>query len=450
MIKSRKAFIENIFILFLLGLIYITQYGMSGQLVKFSYSYVALILFVAGFVGYLIYKHKHGENIINRNLITIEVILLLFYIGTICFLPKDNYNQYITHNYEFVVSDTIPNKIISLEYFLLLLCFIYISWVFLRNNEYFNFDLKVFYYAILTYLAFLIAYSLIKEQDIYQQYLTASNVFGKPIVSITGNGNEFAQLLLIGIIAATLDDVKKPHFYNTIISLVIFVFVCFTQSLTSFILSVILIISQFVLSIVWYSKSHDKYKVLNLVLYPLLLSLIVATIVIVLSTNAIPFISSISNTWIYEILNKDYLSLTKRIFIFEDCFNLLLSSSRTFIFGFGHRTTYFLNAQYGDTFSSHNAFIQTWMDGGVVVLIAYLAVYVIIFIEIAKLYKAKKWHSATLFLISIICIFLYSLMESAYKFSLNNAYIFFLLLVIAPLLKEFRIGHDLLSRLIKK
>ena len=282
--------------------------------------------------------------------------------------------------------------------------------------------LRFVFFAVIAVTYFFVIYSVITEYSKYEIIANAEDpttVSGYHVQSLFLNSNMFAGFLLMGICASVgLNFFKKNVLsYVSIIGFTIIqVFAC---SLTNIIISLVVVFLYFLMEIIISFKRKQKSSY-----FKLFVMLVVTVAVILLfamcQTFEVKGVSPLFRFVYKEMHDSNYQTFSSRIQIW----NLTLYASNrnlnTLFLGYGFRNSeYITGGLLGvDDYriSSHNGYLQTLLNFGIVGIFALALFFGYYFYCLVRLLK-KDTRFALLFMVIGLAYFALAVTESIVAFA---------------------------------
>ena len=304
----------------------------------------------------------------------------------------------------------------------------------------------VLYALIIIALLFNVYSYIVNFEDIKHNVLITigkeSGAFSENITSLTTHKNIYGTFLIFGFLACLQLFFKKPRIYLLLLMIYFTLTSYIINSITSLLVMAFGLVALLILYPFFNMKKHKGYSVSCVVLM-ILFVLSAATITILYffvfkGKEVGDKIESIVN----ELVNNS--SLLTRI----DHWKIALSMVKDpilFPLGYGkipfreiYKSYDTLVYPQDPVWTSHNGFIEQFMYsgaiGGGVTLIAYLAMAIMIL----KMFKnSYKKNFAASYLISGLGLIFYSMFEPRALFLLEGSNIFFMMIILWPLLYNY-------------
>jgi len=436
--------IEHILLFSLFCLSFLIGRAISNHGDNFGYAICLFLLFILFGLVYIVIAKQNGLVLFNRKMAIVLCFLVLFYLVTILIPVDFDFSLISYRGYVMVMKSDASNNITSIVFFLIVVITIYLCSISFVNLDKYKNDIKIFSICFFLFALGLISISLIKERSIYLAYFMGGTAVKEPVVSITSNRNIFAGYLLTALIISTLYCKEKSHWYTTLLNLIFFTFILFSQSVTCILLGAVILVYNFIMLLVRCFQ-HRKQRAIICAQFWILISLVLCSIsllILAIFVDSIPFISKLMGSLIFALKNRDLTTLTERIVIFSKSFEALTASPVKFIFGFGFNKAYFVDFISGDVEGCHNAYLQMWFDGGLALLCLYIFIIGGVIVSIVKLFKHRKISFAIRYIILILIILSHSIVEAYFKFGLSIFSLVFIILIIPELISEIKVSNN--------
>ena len=281
---------------------------------------------------------------------------------------------------------------------------------------------RLIFFAVIAVTYFFVIYSIVTEYSKYEIIANAddpSTVSGYHVQSLFLNSNMFAGFLLMGICASIgLNFYKKnPLSYISIIGFAIIqVFAC---SLTNIIISLSVVFLYFLMEIIVSFRKKSKWSFLKLFLM-LSISITVVLLFVMCQTFDVKGLSPLFRFVYREMRDSDYNSFTGRSIIWNYTLYASNRSLTTLFLGYGFRNSeYITGGLMGvDDFriSSHNGYLQTLLNFGIVGILILALFFGYYFYCLVRLFR-RDTRFALLFMVIGVAYFALAVTESIIAFA---------------------------------
>lgn len=269
-----------------------------------------------------------------------------------------------------------------------------------------------------------------------------STYTGPGLQFIIYNENVWAHLILVGLLSCIVLNVKKFRVFYYILMFYFYTIIIFTSCATAVFVGFFAIVFYTLFEILTNIKGgHLLRQMILLAAYLLGLGALAGAFALMIHYD----VKAIVNFWSFitgQILNKDYVTLTSRTWIWESLIKLVTSEPRDFIFGLGYKTsnaifTQFFIFTYNNGFaprSAHNGFLELLLRHGLVGLSLY-AIMLILFIKgIIKLLIKKQFRIAFFYGLCVAGLLAHGMAESTMFFTPNVGGTYMTLVFFIPVL----------------
>lgn len=389
-----------------------------------SYFFLTFAIAIVSFASVITIESVHNKAGLNlKILIPVSIFFVSILVGVLTL-------DLVTFQTELPVPDLVIDGWNKTRHVLTLLCYalcVYCLFTYFnKNNPSLN-RLKYLLIAVVVFVLAITVYSVIAEYSVYefiatQPILDPQKFSG--IKSIFMNSNMYSGMILMGVSAAIVLNYfkKNPLSYIAIIGLTIIQI--FVNSVAGVIITLVLVTVYFAFEIVNDFLKKKKRAFLFLGLY---LSVLVTLVILfcLCQSFEVPVLSNFVR-FLYGALSKsDYKSFTQRTITWGATTNYLVQNPTRLIFGVGiNNSNRIVGGLVYDThhsviknysLSTHNGFIQLFLDFGLIGLLAYAAFVFYYFYALIKLMKNHTRFSL-IFLLIGMCYFGYAISESMIAF----------------------------------
>lgn len=337
--------------------------------------------FLAGFIFVLLLIYYLLEHIKNR--VKLDWVLLIFMIIFFgCGLFAIWHNPEVVNgvnnlkdtpiNYE--VTIPFKTKLFSSIRFGVLLIVLY-TFVFTQSRKTLRHKFLLWFaYCFIIYTIVTIAYSLIKEFDVYKNILSGENITVHSVQSFYMNPNTYGGALLSGIIACAAVNLRKGRWW-TYPLIIIFAFaLIFTSCFTSFALAIIFVVIYLLIEIIRTFKKHPAWNIVWLILY-VVIPITFVILLAVAQNDEKFFFTPFANYFDKLISNNDFGSFSGRLDIWKASLLELKNNPLHLIFGRGYgMAEIFVGPLNGNatTRSCHSGIMQILFNHGLIGLSLYV------------------------------------------------------------------------------
>ena len=271
----------------------------------------------------------------------------------------------------------------------------------------------------------------------------AGTYAGEGLRFITNNANIWANLILVGLLSCVVLNVKKfKVFYYVLMLYFFFVIIIFTTCATATFVGFAVIVLYTLFEILTnIKKGHLKRQIILLIVYFVCLGLLFGTVAMMIHFR-VPAVVNFWNFVRFQILEKDYSTLTTRTLIWETLFQLLKKNPIDLIFGLGYKTgnTIFMyyymisNNSYFSPNSMHNGFLEIMLRHGIIGLTLYAAMLVLFCKGIIKMFIEKRSRAALLYGVCFVGFLVHGIAESTMFFTPNGGGMYATLVFFVPVI----------------
>ncbi len=369
--------------------------------------FLTLAIVLIASIGFLLIAHRYFKTRVNFVFLSLALVLFASNIVALVLFPNESVVEVRNYDWEVVREviyslNNMERARYAISFGMTLFCLYLMLAVFpqiLHDSR----QLRPIYYAIVVIAYFLIIWSLIFERDIYSSYFDPSSDSSNwgVVKSLTNNRNTFGTALLFSLCALCLLEDISPHWWHFLIGLPIFLMEFIVLSKTTLILSLALIIAFGLYLFV----KHIRGRPIKTLIFG---ALFVAVAVLFLFALYSPmldsnlFLSRVRDHFLNVMNDSKQETLESRVDIWNLCISHLNSPWRLF-FGLGDMNSQkFLGPaiQNGrmELGFSHNGFVLQIHSGGLIRLVAYIAL-LAWFIGIGIFGIAKKKPGAPVLLL---------------------------------------------------
>ena len=435
-IASLKFRLSDLFLL--IGFIPFAIFLIFGQLfMQFQNpSDVALPLWAAimcfvvmvGCWGYYLYLEVYkSKEKYNLYILATFFVLLVLNVITILVQPKvvseNVIIRYSETNPELIgTSETAIITISAVHRFIFIaeitatIAFIYIGlFVFPRRFTSLAF-IKYLGYALFAFLIVLIVYGYIADFDKYVAFFkhilnidrTDPDIYHKTVVSFIIHRNAYGMCMMLGIIFAFINHSIENKWYYYLLAGFFFVNMIFSLCKTGLLISVVLAIIYVLYRLIATFKDNKKRNII-------ILSCMGGVALIGLGAVGLSYVTEGKVLGSLYALFKGGETIQKRTFIWDNTYQLLEGGNWLIGRGFGLINLMLqpMNwiAAEEKVFPTHSAYLGLLAEGGILFLLAYLALLGYSAYVAFKCYKKNPGLTITMSL-GVIAFVLYSLIET--------------------------------------
>lgn len=438
-IKSLKFRLSDLFLL--TGFLPFAIFLIFGQLfmqfpdpagVAFPL-WAAILCFVVMVISWSIYLYLEvyrSKDKYNLYIASAFLVLLLLNIITIVVQPRlvtENVIIRYNTNPELVGTvETVPIKINDVHKFIFIaevtatISFIYIGlFVFPRRFTSLAF-IKYLGYALFIFLLVLIVYGYIADFDKYVAFIkhilnidrTDPDIYHKTVVSFIIHRNAYGMCMMLGIIFAFINHSIEKKWYYYLIAAFFFVNMIFSLCKTGLVISALLIAIYVVYRLIITLKEHKKRNIIILVCIGAVALIGVGTVGLAYLTKG-KVLGSIYN--MIKTITGGGKSLDFRSYIWDNTFQLLRNGNWLIGRGFGLNNLMLqqmnIRSHSEKVFPTHSAYLGLLAEGGILFLLAYIALLGYSGYVAFKCYKKNPGLTITMSL-GVIAFVLYSFIET--------------------------------------
>lgn len=438
-IKSLKFRLSDLFLL--TGFLPFAIFLIFGQLfmqfqdpadVAFPL-WAAILCFVVMVISWSIYLYLEvyrSKDKYNLYIASAFLVLLLLNIITIVVQPRfvtENVIIRYNTNPELVgtttqatISISDMHKFIFIAEVTATISFIYIGlFVFPRRFTSLAF-IKYLGYALFIFLLVLIVYGYIADFDKYVAFIkhilnidrTDPDIYHKTVVSFIIHRNAYGMCMMLGIIFAFINHSIEKKWYYYLIAAFFFVNMIFSLCKTGLVISALLIAIYVIYRLIITLKEHKKRNVIILVCIGAVALIGVGTVGLAYLTKG-KVLGSIYN--MIKSITGGGKSLDFRSYIWDNTFQLLRNGNWLIGRGFGLNNLMLqqmnIRSHSEKVFPTHSAYLGLLAEGGILFLLAYIALLGYSGYIAFKCYKKNPGLTITMSL-GVIAFVLYSFIET--------------------------------------
>lgn len=435
-IASLKLRLSDLFLL--LGFIPFAIFLIFGQLfMQFQDPkdvalplWAAIMLFVIMVVswGYYLYLEVYkSKDKYNLYISAIFFSLLLLNVITILVQPnlviEDVIIRYSESNPELIGTHDVARVMISgMHRFVFIaeitatISFIYIGlFVFPRRFTSLAF-IKYLGYALFVFLGVLIIYGYIADFDKYVAFFkhvlnidrTDPDIYHKTVTSFIIHRNAYGMCMMLGIIFAFINHSIENKWYNYLFAGIFFVNMIFSLCKTGILISIILAVIYVLYRLI---ATFKEYKKRNIII----LSCMGGVALVGLGLFGLSYITEGKVLGSIYGLVKGGETIQKRTFIWDNTYQLLENGNWLLGRGFGLINLMLQPMNWivaeEKVFPTHSAYLGLLAEGGILFLLAYLALLGYSGYIAFKCYKKNPGLTITMSL-GVIAFVLYSIIET--------------------------------------
>ena len=297
------------------------------------------------------------------------------------------------------------------------LAFIYIGlFVFPRRFTSLAF-IKYLGYALFAFLGVLIVYGYIADFSKYVAFFKyvlgikreGIDIYEQTVISFIIHRNAYGMCMMLGIIFAFINHSIENKWYYYLIAAFFYVNMVFSLCKTSLLISAVLIAAYVLFRLITTFKENKKRNTIILVCLGAIAVIGVGLLGIVYLSKGKVFGS------LYDLIKGGGDTMKKRTYIWDNTFQLLQNGNWLVGRGFGIINLLLepMNIMVADehVFPTHSAYLGLLAEGGILFLLAYLALLVYSGYIAFKCYKKNPGLTITMSL-GVISFVLYSFIET--------------------------------------
>ena len=439
-IKSLKLRKSDLFLL--IGFLPFAIFLIFGQLyMQFQnpndvalplWATIVCLVVMVGCWGYYLYLEVYlNKNKYNLYIAATFLFLLLLNVLVIVLQPKVVSENVIVRYSEahpeevntiksILINVSGEHKLVFVSELIGTISFIYIGlFVFPRRFTSLAF-IKYLGYALFVFLGVLIIYGYIADFDKYIAFFkhilnidrTDPDIYHKTVTSFIIHRNAYGMCMMLGIIFAFINhSIEKKWFYY-LFAAIFFINMIFSLCKTGLIISILIIFAYVLYRLIVTLKDHKKRNII-------ILASIGGVAIIALGTLGLSYLSegkilgSIYNA--IKDLTSGGQSLDFRSFIWDNTYQLLRDGNWAIGRGFGVINLLLQpmnQASHGEkVFPTHSAYLGLLAEGGILFLLAYIALLGYSVYIAYKCYKKNPGLTITMSF-GVIAFVLYSFIET--------------------------------------
>ena len=392
---------------------------------------IPLFIVSIGCWGTYLYLEFKKENNAPKQYITWTfVILAVINVITIIVQPSNfvenvicraltNYNADLTigETYPVTISISAVHKTFFVMDIILVLAFIYIGlFVFPKRLSGIKF-IKYLGYALFLFLFVLILYGYISEYQQYPAFLKAIfsgekvDLAAYSVKSFILHRNAYGMAMMLGIIFCFINHAIERKWYYWLLMAFFFINMIFSWCKTGLLISVLMILIYIIYILIETYKEHKKRNTIAL-------SVIGVVAIIGVGLVGISLISKGKYLgFIYSIFkgSTEGGTLDLRSYIWDNSYQLLRNGWWLIGRGFGTYNTMLMPmniTSIGEkVFPAHNSYVGLLAEGGILYLLAYLALLIYMTRIIIKDFKKSPTLTIAMTM-GVLAFFLYSMVEA--------------------------------------
>ncbi len=393
--------------------------------------WLATVAVIIMFIVYLVIENKRNKIHVNATW-TVLLILAFFLFGFMIWVDKPEYG----------IQWDLLTKVEYTICLALALLAIYITCFYQSKKRTRNGGLLWFLYFYLIFIVIAIIYSLVSEMDLYKQMFDSSVSASLSIGSFFGNKNIYAMFILFGILCLAIINYHRSNFINYIFMFILYIALVFTKSGTSLISATFFLFFYLVYRFIKYSMTNWKG---GLAIFCAFIIIVVALLIgdAFLTRSGYTFINSTLIS-VFEDLNiPNNSTFTGRTEIWSDILSALESNPLYLIFGLGYKVTPDINAFFEyPVQSAHSAYLQVFLEGGIIGLICYASMLIYTFYCCIRLMKKGKVEYGYVFIIALLTLILHGVAESTVIFGTNSSGIILgFIFILSPIISWHRLKN---------
>ena len=378
------------------------------------FTFLILCLFLISF--YLVVELKNNK--IRTNWFALPTFSVLFIILSIMIFT---FQGEIVNEKEIAFSLLDKWKLcfqVGVGFILLYLCLSFFAFKIIRPRM-----LCLFLYIYVATCIISIILSFFIDFECYKIiFLDGDNIRG--VHSFYFNENTYGMSLLLGILSLFALNVYKKRWWNYLLIFVFFIFQIFSTCVTSLLVSCFAIISYGLFQVFYRIHKHWKLSLFTLCISFLFLIGLIITYCFLYS-HEVKWLLNLNEFIKSSIFNKQISTVSGRTYIWKCAFNLLKESPAYILFGRGPGVATLLlrNSLVGPSSplpkltSAHNAFIEVFLQSGLLGLFVYIAFLIALFVLLIKLMIKKQFEFSFVYFICVFSIILTGISESYIIFS---------------------------------
>ena len=261
-------------------------------------------------------------------------------------------------------------------------------------------SLMFLFYATVFVTYFALAYSLVKEFDVYCQYFDPNVDITRATyaASFFFNRNTYGTCLVLGICALMFIHNRHPFWWNYFLMIVLFVELFFVISKTSMIISAVILV---LFAVYRFAVTAKRHWIRNIIASIFALSLPLALFLLgyyeIFGGNDI--LSKCVGNLMQALEGLDAPTMKSRFDIYHTAMQFLLEDPIRIVFGVGENSASFLLGKMNNIpttdmngiFFIHNGFLHILFSGGIVKLAIYCFTLVyFLFQDVRALLRGSK------------------------------------------------------------
>ena len=299
------------------------------------------------------------------------------------------------------------------------------------NKESYRWVAKVYLFAILTFTII----DLFLEGNKIGEILNGTYV-GGGLSFLMGNANVWALLLFAGMITCLLLLFKRFRWYYYVGMIAFFLYGILTTCATTIYIGIIAIPAYTLYEIFSHYKENKRQSLIHLAVFVGVILTIVSSFSLFVAVK-IPIFVNIWHFLEASFLNKNFLTFTGRITIWQRIFELLSQNPLDFIFGLGHKTGQKIFFEYMATTynirSAHNAVMEMLLRYGLLGMITYLGILALVVYALVLRLKKKQYRFVAIYGLAFLCIMAHAFTESTTLFTPNVGGLYFSFVFVLPI-----------------
>lgn len=431
-----------------------TQQGNENMALGLSIPLFIVIAVAADF--YLFVEYKFNRLKLNKIFIAIGVAIAISNLISVLILPG---HLVLPNDQTYDITTGERVYAILWGFVLAFLPYLFVVLFPRRVNSrgYINLMLKAF----MIFLAVLILVSFVLDREAYAHIFQNGLIhidYEDGIKSFLGHHNAFGSMMLFGIMVSISLHIRKRNWKWSLCLIPLAFFLYLSTSKICIFLGLLLILVHLIVRIVILAKKNRDNLIITILISSLVVLLIIYASVMMSFANA--GILYDIKSFLIKTFESASKTLTSRTVIWECSFKILNTNCWSYVFGYGGLI--FTNALclvYGhnpgiseqNIYWTHNGFIELLCQGGAILLLIYVALYVYLVYMSVKLIK-KQPMFASFSILFIFAFIVRSMFETSFFFSYGD--IFATLAIAYPVINEYRLVYkqeqDLREDLVKQ
>ena len=413
------------------------------------------MLFALAMGGYLCYfLIEHIKNKVKVDLVLMPVLLACFVCGSMAIWMFHDTSFSGVHDYTYSITpwDQARQMLQLMVYITATYALLF---HFTKNHPSIR-KIQAIYFVIALIAIASTIFSWINELDNII-YNLSGHQSPKNIYSFFWNPNPFSLMLLFGMFSCFgLNYFRKRIIWYVLIIYFAFM-ICVVASLTAIIVCFCSLFIYFLVEIIFTIRRHRKRGIFALAVFSTIIVSFVVLFACALNYN----MGSFSLFWesIYKYFSlANYTNLSNRTFIWDSTISFLKNDTMYMVFGVGFKNSYplvgsMLYAYKGITYaplSTHNGFIQVFLNFGIIGIAAYALFFVYYIYCLFRLLK-KDPRFALIFGLIGFALLGHAVMESTMFLNPNSFGLLITAFFYLPMMNKWkhyrhpRLGDDVIE-----